>query len=242
MPQVYAIAVLVVTLFTCTVPGVTAWPKPPAPCPPPQSACTPISTVPFTITEPGVYCLTQSQTLTTATPVAILIQADNVVLDLQGHTVDGGNVTNRGISVLDRQNVTIRNGTIRLITYWGIDVVGGHGHLVEGLRLEFMPYTGILVAAASTIVRHNHIIEAGAYAIQVTGNPGIQVLENTIHDAGVGVYLTSVDQALVIGNRLSYGRYGVWFVGSGSAGKYRDNLTVGIQTPYTGGTDAGNNH
>jgi hypothetical protein len=43
---------------------------------------------------------------------------------------------------------------------------------------------------------------------------------------------------LVVRNDVSLMGSGVLFVG---AGKYRDNLTSGVTTPLTGGTDAGNN-
>lgn len=46
---------------------------------------------------------------------------------------------------------------------------------------------------------------------------------------------------LVIGNRITGADYGIFYAADGSTGKYRDNLTSGVTTPYTGGTDAGGN-
>jgi len=55
---------------------------------------------------------------------AIVILADDVILDLKGHTLSAMYAdTNRqftGISVLASTNVTIKNGTISGMTYYGI--------------------------------------------------------------------------------------------------------------------------
>ena len=45
---------------------------------------------------------------------------------------------------------------------------------------------------------------------------------------------------LVLGNRISTVTFGVRWVDLAN-GKYRDNITVTVITPYFGDTDAGNN-
>src|SRR5581483_2384867 len=87
-------------------------------CKPPVSSCsnntTCITSVPFTICQPGLYCLTDNFDLTDsplACPVAITIQADNVDLSLNGFTLTGGT---RGIDIQEcSQNVVISKGTIK---------------------------------------------------------------------------------------------------------------------------------
>jgi len=64
-------------------------------------------------------------------------------------------------------------------------------------------------------------------------------LANFIPNASYGVKATSGDDVLVIGNRISGTAFGVFY--DTATGKYRDNLATGVITPYTGGTDAGNN-
>ena len=51
--------------------------------------CTAITSVPFTISSPGIYCLTQNLNQTDAETSAIQIDASNVVLDLNGWTLRG---------------------------------------------------------------------------------------------------------------------------------------------------------
>jgi hypothetical protein len=44
---------------------------------------------------------------------------------------------------------------------------------------------------------------------------------------------------LVVNNRITGADRGIDFLGTG---KYRDNLTADVTTPFFGGTDAGNNN
>src|SRR5437773_11688813 len=71
--------------------------------------CTPITAVPTTITAPGVYCFTQDITTGISSGYAVQILANNVVLDLNGHRLQGqaaglGTLAT-GIAGIDRRNV-----------------------------------------------------------------------------------------------------------------------------------------
>ena len=79
-------------------------------------SCTPITTLPAVINVQGVHCLTGDLS-TGAAGNAIDIQVNNVVVDLNGFTLNGAGAglgTNAvGIHALNRQNITLRNGAIR---------------------------------------------------------------------------------------------------------------------------------
>lgn len=79
--------------------------------------CTPITSLPTAITIQGSYCLTQEFSVNLATGNAIEIQTNNVVIDLNGHKIGnlaaGKGTLAEGIVASGRQNITIRNGTIR---------------------------------------------------------------------------------------------------------------------------------
>jgi parallel beta-helix repeat protein len=76
----------------------------------------------YTISTPGVYCLGESGTKTTAGN-AITIAADNVVLDLNNHTITMVS-TFAAISISGTQNnITIKNGSINTDAN-GIDAIG----------------------------------------------------------------------------------------------------------------------
>ena len=55
-----------------------------------------------------------------------------------------------------------------------------------------------------------------------------------------GIFLTGGNDHLLAFNSLTILEYGLVFE-SETYGKYRDNLTSGVNNPYSGGFDAGNN-
>jgi hypothetical protein len=192
---------------------------------------------------------------------AIDIQANNVVLDLNGFKLGGlsaGLGTNTfGVFALDRQNITIKNGTIRGFRQ-GIVLDGSlasQGHIVEDIRAAHNIQVGIHVGGSGNIVRNNQVVATGGtinfgpnadvFGIYATG-PGTRVLNNDViatvptgFATGYGILFLSGSDALAVNNRISTAGVGIDF---GDTGKYRDNLTIGVSTPYLGGSDAGNNN
>ena len=51
--------------------------------------CTAITSVPYTITTPGLYCLTSDLSTAMSSGNAITIQANSVVLELNSHKIGG---------------------------------------------------------------------------------------------------------------------------------------------------------
>jgi hypothetical protein len=93
--------------------------------------CTAIGAIPFTITAPGVYCLKSNKNTNITNGIAITINASNIVLDLNGFTLNGSaagpgtEAIGIGLShnnVL-RQNITVKNGTVQGFSI-GIGFVG----------------------------------------------------------------------------------------------------------------------
>src|SRR5262249_57244754 len=70
--------------------------------------CLPVTSVPSVITSPGVYCLIGDLATRMTSGNAIEIQADNVVLDLNGHRLNGAGggagTTAMGIYAFQRRN------------------------------------------------------------------------------------------------------------------------------------------
>src|SRR5207244_1986247 len=109
---------------------------------------TAIAAVPFTITTPGIYCVTQEITTNLATGNAIQIDASNVVLDLNGHKLGnltaGPGTTATGIHAVDRKNITIKNGSVRGFEFGVLleDSGNSSGHIVEDIRADVNTFTG----------------------------------------------------------------------------------------------------
>jgi hypothetical protein len=226
--------------------------------------CMAITVLPAIITVQGIYCFTGNLTTAITTGIAIDIQTSNVVLDLNGFKLGGlaaaPGTTAYGIHALDRQNITIKNGTIRGF-FRGIllDNSGAsQGHVVEDIRADLNTFIGIRVDGAGNIVRNNQVVATGgttvfgananAFGLFVQG-AGPRVLNNDVIDTvkqgtgtATGIFLGDggVSSGLAVNNRITVADIGIDF--SLGTGKYRDNLTIGVTTPYTGGTDVGNNN
>ena len=82
---------------------------------------TPISSSPYTISNPGSYYLT-TNIVGVSSQNGINISANNVTLDLNGFSLQGISSAINGISIqTGYTNVTVRNGTI---SGWGAGYMG----------------------------------------------------------------------------------------------------------------------
>ena len=255
--------------------------------------CTVISSLPYTISAQGSYCLDRNLSTNQVTGAAITINVDFVVLDLNGFKVGGGGAglgtQTSGVFSQNHKNITVKNGNIRGF-FRGVylhDTSGGftssQGHVVEDIRADQNTFAGIVVEGRGNVVRNNQVVDttgttvngsnSDIYGLQVSG-PGSRVINNdatetvgvgsgTAYGIGLasadgavvennrignsslatgatGIFLGSGDDLLVVGNRMSTLDNGVVF--SSATGKYRDNITSGVTTPYTGGDGSpGNN-
>jgi hypothetical protein len=231
------------------------------------TACGAINSVPAVISTPGIYCLTHSLVTSAASGYIIDVQANNVVIDLNGYRLAGlaagPGTTAIGIHADHRQNITIRNGIIRGF-YYGIMLEGdsppfSQGHLIEDIRADQNTRMGIVVIGGlGNIVRRNQVVATGGTTVPAGDGPpyaigiavlgdGNRVVDNDVmtvirgnEQAAIGITIAEGSDGFAGNNRISQADNGVMF--SNATGKFRDNLTSSVTTPYTGGTDAGNNH
>ena len=107
-----------------------------------------------------------------ASGIAIDIQANNVVLDLNGHKLGnlgaGPGTRAAGISAGNHTNITIRNGTVRGF-YTGITLTSNTptsgGHIVENIRADLNTFTSIRVTGTGNIIRNNLVVATGGSTI-----------------------------------------------------------------------------
>jgi hypothetical protein len=153
--------------------------------------CIQISSVPFVITQQGTHCLKSDLATSMSSGTAITVNNHNVIIDLNGYKLGGlgaGENTNAiGISASGRQNVTIRNGTIRgfrINVYF--DGAGSSGHIIENIRSESARGASIALTGSNSVVRNNLVNGTGlpgktdAYGITLAGE-NISVLGNIIN-------------------------------------------------------------
>jgi hypothetical protein len=225
--------------------------------------CTPITAIPALIDVQGVYCLRSDLSGALPDGSAIFVATNNVTIDLNGYKLGnlaaGPGTTATGVSGVDRQNVIVRNGVIRgFQTGLHFDGADSLGIVAEDLRLDQNRLAGVWLGGQGNAVRRCRIARTGgttafgadafAYGV-VIASGGSEVVDNAIAEglaqgsgASIGVQVQGmVQNVFVVGNRISDFDQGVRFV-AGTAGKIRGNLTSGVGTPYTGGTDAGDNN
>lgn len=228
--------------------------------------CTPITSLPITINEQGVYCLQQKQNVRLESGNAISIETNNVTIDLNGYTIRNnfpGN-TAKGIKGIARKFVRIRNGVIRGFLI-GVSLTGSPhssiGHKIEDLYVDQCRYIGIQISGSNMMIRNNWIMDTGtndpyrlreitmAFGIYNSYGASNRIIDNDITnitqgllDTNLGIYVgPSARDVLVINNRISKVTRGI-LLGDSTTLKYRDNITTGVTlSEYEGGRDIGNN-
>jgi len=112
---------------------------------------TPISSIPFTITQPGSYYLTGNLTSPGLPAGGITINTSHVTLDLMGFVISGSRTPSAGIFVTaPNTDVAIRNGTIRNWIGIGVDASGA-SVILEDLRAVDNRGDGIRAGSASQV-------------------------------------------------------------------------------------------
>ena len=208
-----------------------------------------------------------------STSSVLAFSSDDVVLDLNGATLDGTPTTtgafSYGVRAVNHKHITVRNGTIKgfnyavyLFSFLGdVDPRPSLNFLVEDIRAIRNRTGGLYVVGNDSQVRRNYVAGTGhsndpivvptTRAIWAEGW-GLRIVDNDVHNTrpngerggdAYAIYLAGVRDAVVVNNRITDASFGIF--GQGPAptwGKYRDNITVNVGVPYTGGTDIGNNN
>ncbi len=174
-----------------------------------DEARTPISSAGYTISSPGSYYLT-ADLMPAGGGFGIRINVSDVTLDLNGFSIFGGLSTGSGISMNDRDNVVIKNGTIRDCYYFGIAAFRSSRCQFENLRVlnngqSSSSYNGIHAGTNSTItgcivMDNGSGVEADAES-SVVGNQIINNTSDGLKITGSGSYIAD---NIVKGNGDNY--------------------------------------
>jgi len=97
----------------------------------------------------------------------LVVGADDITIDLGGHTIGGSHSGDAGIDdFAGHEGVTLMHGTVRDFTT-GIALVGTHGNRVAGVTVTAVDFAGVLL-------------------VDATNN---QILDNRLSNVGSGVFL-----------------------------------------------------
>jgi hypothetical protein len=203
-------------------------PGPPGPTDSVRLPGTPISSLPFTISQSGSYYVTRN--LSAPGDVdGITVAADNVTIDLMGFTVSGpaGNDGRGGIAESgSRYSVKVRNGVLR-DWGWGIKMSTSGAVSVEDMRI-LQNGVGIAVGTggvlAGLVVRDNSI--GGVEVYQYPNGYGTEIRDSVISKNGNGV-LIDASNVWVRDNVIDVNGTGVYVNGGSSWNKITDNRIGG---------------
>jgi hypothetical protein len=189
---------------------------------------TKITSVPYTISAPGFYYLSGNLTYS-GSGTAITVSANNVTLDLMGFSLtnSGAIGSTCGIYMNGRNNVEIRNGTVRGFSY-GVYELGflgngtkysvinvraygnnygiwfaGYNHLIKGCNVSNNTNTGLYL---NTGLISDCVASNNATGIKVAGPAN--VLGNVVfNNSDVNCYFgTGVATAIMVDRNSAYGQ------------------------------------
>lgn len=215
--------------------------------------CTAITSLPYTISAPGTYCLTGDLTTSISSGTAITIAANSVTLDLNGHKLAGnagGATAAYGVYGEHRRYVVIKNGVIRGFAVAAALAGDNVASVFQDLTTDRNWFGGLLVECTGCVVRHNVVVNTGG----TTGFPssngigiyswgtGNSILENEITSvaktgSGIayGIYVDSAN-TFVEGNRIAGAEVGVFTNATTGNVLVSDNRFTNMPTAmqYTG--------
>ena len=138
----------------------------------------------------------------------LLIGADGITVNLNGHTVRGDHVPgasapDAGIRVQGRHGVTIIGGTIRDFDR-GVSVTGGSGNRIASVTGSGNSKSAIAVLASSGNVISANVTHDNHVGIFLSGSDGDRVQGNTSYRNEQGITLEdAADSNDVSGNRVT---------------------------------------
>jgi nitrous oxidase accessory protein NosD len=148
-----------------------------------------ITSLPFTITTQGIWCLNADLTTAITSGSAITVAANNVTIDCNdfklGGLAAGAGTQTAGIYANTRDNLTIRRCNIRGF-YYGTLLTSGSGHLIEDNRFDSNTVFGAYVGSNRSIIRRNLVIATGgsslaSSSIGIFSYGSVDVLDNTVN-------------------------------------------------------------
>jgi hypothetical protein len=170
----------------------------------------------------------------------IVIGADNITLDLNGHVIDGDGIppascppaTLCDVGVdnsTGHSHVTITGGTIRQFDL-GVGVAGGSGAAaadhIHHLAVAHTTSVGIVaIDTTRTVIDHNVIRDPGTSAVVVLGSAQARVASNVASGAtGYAMFLPDGRHNLIVHNRLTASEHG--FAVGGDRNVVRGNVVT----------------
>jgi hypothetical protein len=179
---------------------------------------TPITSIPYTITQPGYYYLTGDLRATSSGQNGIAVQAQDVTIDLKGYSLVGHSGTGTGIDGSFYRNLIVENGRV---DEWNTGIVADRADRILGITLYF---NGVAISANQVTIEDCTIKEGGGgIAAERSVVRGCTIMDV----AGNGIAVGS--GSLIEDNQIDTNAYftaGSWQIAvTGNDNVIRDNAT-----------------
>ncbi len=149
------------------------------------------------IDQPGVYMLQSDRMSASNSNPAIMIMANDVMLDLNGRSLMGpGGKMGVGVQIQGASGVVVKNGFISNMAF-GVMVNSSHNVRLSGLQIrgqglpvvELPPETGIMLVESSNVAIDGNVIYNTGLGIFVRGgmSRGNSITHNTVTGGTNGV-------------------------------------------------------
>jgi parallel beta-helix repeat protein len=148
---------------------------------------------------------TLTNDLTDCAGIGLVIGADDITLDLNGHTVDGNGIADfEGIQAIGHDGVTIKGGTIRDFVE-GVAVISAQDVTLRNLDISRQRHVGILVAdATDVLVRDTRSTQIAFSGIFVADSHHIRIERNSVTGSGAGISARASHHLLISRNRTAH--------------------------------------
>jgi parallel beta-helix repeat protein len=133
--------------------------------------------------------------------IGVIVGADDVTLDLGGHTIDGDGVGDfEGVQNIGHDRVTIQHGSIRDFVE-GVAVLSARDNRLRDLALSDHRHTGIFVSDSTDVqVRRTSSADIAFAGIFLTRSHDIRVEDNVVTSSGGGIAARLSDQLQITRN------------------------------------------
>jgi large repetitive protein len=171
----------------------------------------------------------------------IVIEADDVTLDLNGHTIDGDGefkddcaadeFCDFGVVAFDHDRVTIRDGSVREFVF-GVLIVGATENRLLDLSLTGHIFSGVLIAESTETELRRSVVAANGLdtdqaGIDVFDSAHSWIARNSISDNGdIGIFAEGVEDTTFERNELSDNPEAGMLIGGSNRNVYDRNRLV----------------
>jgi parallel beta-helix repeat protein len=140
--------------------------------------------------------------------LGLVVGADDVTLDLNGHTVDGNGVADfEGIQAIGHDGLTIKGGRIRDFVE-GVAVISAHDVELRDLVMSHHRHVGIFVADSAHVrVRDTSSTDIAASGIFVAVSHYLRIENNTVTDSGGGIAARASDHLRIRRNTTTLNEF-----------------------------------